>query len=420
MVQRSPFLFLIITLASMATTSAFFFGPPPVPRRAVTPNFCTQDYNNYNYRGVSMPNPVHLCMSSLNCILSNGQSVGGCASARFTGVCCRLERPSYLAPSSTSRPPISYHVETIPPTMAPTTRTSPTTLAATTSSLPPPTTVHPEEPAPQYSRDVLELICGRLSRGFERRGRVVGGERSLSRKQWPWLASIFEWDGTHYKQKCGAALIAENWVVTASHCLIKTNPSDLLIKFGSDDIAEESDLVVKRGASKLILHEQFSTVTFANDIALIRLNERVAFSSNIIPVCLPRRLVNESLEGSKATLIGWGRLTEEGPMPNHLRFVNVTVISNKKCADEYSQVGFVEPLSSSFICSYEGNGEKDACEGDSGGPLVYLNDGQFNLIGTVSWGIGSNCARKHQPTVYSRVTDFVDWIDNQIESYEES
>lgn len=38
--------------------------------------------------------------------------------------------------------------------------------------------------------------------------------------------------------------------------------------------------------------------------------------------------------------------------------------------------------------------------------------GQWTLVGLISWGMG--CAVPRQPGVYTRITKFVDWIDEII------
>ncbi|EDW30077.1 GL22574 [Drosophila persimilis] len=61
----------------------------------------------------------------------------------------------------------------------------------------------------------------------------------------------------------------------------------------------------------------------------------------------------------------------------------------------------------SFICiAPSGNAP---CRNDSGGPLVLKDGGDFVLLGVTSHGLSRNCTT-HLPTVYTRVSSFLDWI----------
>ena len=57
---------------------------------------------------------------------------------------------------------------------------------------------------------------------------------------------------------------------------------------------------------------------------------------------------------------------------------------------------------------------KDTCEGDSGGPLVTRTiNGTYYQAGIVSFG-SKHCARG-VPAIYTRVSGFVDWINDNLE-----
>jgi len=71
-----------------------------------------------------------------------------------------------------------------------------------------------------------------------------------------------------------------------------------------------------------------------------------------------------------------------------------------------------------MVCAGDGNGGEDSCQGDSGGPLIMTNsDGEYELIGIVSWGYG--CAEAQYPGVYSRIYPRLDWFFNYIGEPEE-
>lgn len=46
-------------------------------------------------------------------------------------------------------------------------------------------------------------------------------------------------------------------------------------------------------------------------------------------------------------------------------------------------------------------------QGDSGGPLM-VNDGKWQQVGIVSWGIG--CGKGQFPGVYTRMTSYMTWL----------
>lgn len=72
-----------------------------------------------------------------------------------------------------------------------------------------------------------QLVCGRpqasnmVATDSKRRvARIVGGNQSLF-GQWPWMVSLRQWRKGAFLHKCGAALLNENWAITAAHCVEK-------------------------------------------------------------------------------------------------------------------------------------------------------------------------------------------------------
>lgn len=102
------------------------------------------------------------------------------------------------------------------------------------------------------------------------------------------------------------------------------------------------------------------------------------------------------------TLIGWGRTSYPGSIPNDLQFLNLKTLTYEQCKSAWS----TETIVQSEICTLTKSGE-GACHGDSGGPLIAGSDGKASLIGLVSWG--APCARG-VPDVYTRVSAFLPWI----------
>ncbi|XP_074042438.1 uncharacterized protein [Leptinotarsa decemlineata] len=283
------------------------------------------------------------------------------------------------------------------PTASPSTATSSTadvTLSTETSE------------KPSVNMSDYNDVCGR--RMFPE-ARIVGGEKSPFGK-WPWQISLRQWRTSTYLHKCGAALLNENWAITAAHCVDNVPPSDLLLRLGEHDLSTESEpyLHQERRVQVVASHPQFDPRTFEYDLALLRFYEPVTFQPNILPVCVPQ--TDENFVGRTAYVTGWGRLYEDGPLPSILQEVSVPVINNTVCESMYRAAGYIEHIPHIFICAGWRRGGFDSCEGDSGGPMVIQReDKRFLLAGVISWGIG--CAEPNQPGVYTRISEFRQWIN---------
>ncbi|XP_059475160.1 serine proteinase stubble-like isoform X2 [Neocloeon triangulifer] len=316
--------------------------------------------------------------------------------------------PASVATKPTaSYPDGSLFTEEIPPSVSrptpPTFPPRPSTTEGTTTSIP----LVTDEPVALNMSDYKQ-ICGRR---LLPDGRIVGGTRSTFAK-WPWQISLRQWRTSTYLHKCGAALLNENWAITAAHCVENVPPSDLLLRLGEHDLSTESEPHphLERRVQIVASHPQFDSRTFEYDLALLRFYEPVNFQPNVVPICIPED--DKNYVGETAYVTGWGRLYEDGPLPSVMQEVSVPVLENAVCETMYRSAGYIEHIPGIFICAGWKKGGFDSCEGDSGGPMVIQRDDKrWTLAGVISWGIG--CAEPNQPGVYTRISAFRDWI-NQI------
>ncbi|KAF4530484.1 hypothetical protein B566_EDAN018619, partial [Ephemera danica] len=92
-----------------------------------------------------------------------------------------------------------------------------------------------------------------------------------------------------------------------------------------------------------------------------------------------------------------------------LNYVDVPVISNEECNNDYKAIGL--NIYNTMICTSARNGTTTTCQGDSGGALIYKeSSGVWTQIGIVSFGL-SKC-QQEQSSVYTRVTSYLRWISN--------
>ncbi|NXP46656.1 OVCH2 protein, partial [Heliornis fulica] len=250
--------------------------------------------------------------------------------------------------------------------------------------------------------------------------RIVGGNQ-VKQGSHPWQVSLKR----RQKHFCGGTIVSAQWVVTAAHCVLDRNLLQYLsVTAGEHDLRfreyGEQTLPVKYA----IKHPNFDPRRPMNyDIALLKLDGAFNFSSSVLPACLPDP--GEKFEaGYVCTACGWGRLNENGVLPQVLYEVNLPILNSKECSRALSTLK--KPIQGDTImCAGFPDGGKDACQGDSGGPLLCRRKhGAWTLAGVVSWGMGcargwiSNERKKHyergSPGIFTDLTVVLSWIQENM------
>ncbi|XP_053243330.1 mannan-binding lectin serine protease 1 isoform X2 [Podarcis raffonei] len=252
---------------------------------------------------------------------------------------------------------------------------------------------------PRFSRSLLARIAN---------GRYA--QRGIS----PWVAML-QRNGRPF---CGGSLLGNRWIVTAAHCLHHEldlenpvlrssdviSPSSFKVILGKHRTQRKDDTEQQVQPQTISIHPSYKAATFEYDIALVELSEEARLNDYVMPVCFPDRAFPKD---TMVIVSGWGKQFLQR-LPDALMEIEIPLSDHAVCKEAYRKLQKV--VTGDMICAGERQGGKDACQGDSGGPMVTLNNqtGQWQIIGTVSWGDG--CGLNDRYGVYSNVLLTLPWI----------
>ncbi|GLV36569.1 Jonah 65Aiv [Carabus blaptoides fortunei] len=236
-------------------------------------------------------------------------------------------------------------------------------------------------------------------------GRIVGGEEVVPHA-YPYQAALAMKNAQDETFFCGGSLISKNMILTAAHCV--DGFVSIEVTLGAHNIRNPEEPTQVKSTSKIfVIHEDWKPFLLKNDIALVQLHNEIELNENVGLVSMPSRAdVDKTFTDELCTVTGWGRASDSSNgLSPVLRHVELPIITNLQCSISYPFM-----IHDTHIC-INGAGGKSSCNGDSGGPLVHKDKtGQIKQIGIVSFGKVSGC-EKGYPGVFTRVTEYLDWIE---------
>ncbi|XP_071450650.1 melanization protease 1-like [Hetaerina americana] len=287
--------------------------------------------------------------------------------------------------------------------------------------------------------------------GVSLESRIIKGEPTMP-GEFPWLA-LMQVKDVYFgglKFICGGTLINDRYVITAAHCVkdfryelvsvrlgeYNTETDDkycskldeaLMTKLEYEDCRAEppKDYPVE----KQIVHPEYAPGRkLPNDIALVRLQGSVEYTSYIAPVCLPIGDLTLSAAdikvGVNATVAGWGMTEKLSNSPVPLK-ANLPIMEYSACKR------LIPDMIPGKLCVGDNVGSSP-CFGDSGGPVIIrtmmipfeedtneVEESGFTgytrsvLLGVVSSGPGY--CNIIQPTLTTNVLEYTLWILKNID-----
>lgn len=107
----------------------------------------------------------------------------------------------------------------------------------------------------------------------------------------------------------------------------------------------------------ITVHPNYVRRTKINDIALIKLQKRVASTQTIHPACLYSR----SDDPARVIVTGWGTTSAGGTGSKILQKATLKIVPNLRCNDTYiTKVN--KNIMETQICATSNDGTKDACQ----------------------------------------------------------
>ena len=245
---------------------------------------------------------------------------------------------------------------------------------------------------------------------------------------YPYMALLgYLIDGETY-YLCGGSILNRKYILTAAHCHSLDQPIRAVV-IGEHTIGKTEPPPKTYAVEKVIQHPEWNLAEFynGNDIALIRVKGLIKLfsvdgNSIAVPICLPwpSEDIEDIVAEQRLIVTGWGRTSNKKNITDE-NLEKYQAASGTMIRDYLPLIGEDTCKKSSGsvnysiqICAGAQRG-RDSCKGDSGGPMVFreFSGDPYYQVGIVSFGTKTCGIGK--PTIATRVTAFLEWIQANLE-----